>query len=53
MVSKFKIFWPQMLKRWMMYQFNSKTAHASPPPGQIPQYVVSLGPVYMEVGGLR
>ena len=32
MVSKFKIFWPQMLKRWMMYQFNSKTAHASPPP---------------------
>ena len=24
-----------------------------PPPGQIPQYVVSLGPVYMEVGGLR
>ena len=24
-----------------------------PPPGQIPQYVVSLGPVYTEVGGLR
>ena len=24
-----------------------------PPPGQIPRYVVSLGPVYMEVGGLR
>ena len=24
-----------------------------PPPGQIPRYVVSLGPVYMEVGGFR
>ena len=50
MVSKFKILWPQLLKRWMMYQFNSKTAHAFPP-GQIPQCVVRLGPVYMEVVG--
>ena len=34
-------------------QFQNCPCPPPPPPGQIPQYVVSLGPVYMEVGGLR
>ena len=34
-------------------QFQNCPCLPPPPPGQIPQYVVSLGPVYMEVGGLR